>query len=200
VATYGDDSTATGVLWRSGTAQRTADAKAQFSVGGDQCGTDYVLSFELAQFDSVQVDVGNVRHIAISKSPRSGYYWRVLQIDALDTSTILENLEFALIPAGGVPSTNGADPLSVTLVDAHRRLLNAIRIGPGSARGAASDLTSIQSLNGSFTSPIQLNPVIVSPGWCLLAFEVNTAVSANLHHLTLRVLYVEVPIGVGIPF
>jgi len=185
--------------------QPAATAKAptaQISVGGsDQCGADYILNFRLEQFDSVSVDVGNVRHIAVSKSPRSGYYWRVLQLDALDSDTVTQHsLEFALAPATALPSTNGADPLSTTLVDAYKRLGYSIRIGPGSSRGGTSDLTTIASANGSFASPMQLDPVIVSPGWCLVAFEVNTAVSASLHRLSLRVLYVEVPVGVEIPF
>jgi len=119
----------------------------------------------------VSVDVGNVRHVAVSKSPRSGYYWRVLQVDALDTDTAtVHSLEFALAPADGLPSTNGADPLSTALVDAYKRLGRSIRIGPGSSRGGVSDLTTIASANGSFAAPMQLDPVIVSSGWCLVAF------------------------------
>jgi len=189
--------------WNGGTTHSipTADASAKISFGGSDCGADYILNFALTPFDSVVTDVGNVRHIAISKSPRSGYYWRVLQMDALDSDTATQqSLEFALAPADGLPSTNGADPLSTTLVDAYKRLGRAIRIGMGSSHAGVSGLTDIASANSSFASPTQLDPVIVPPGWCLIAFEVNTAVSASVRRLTLRVLYVEVPVGVEIPF
>lgn len=166
--------------------------------GGDSCGAEYVLNFELGQFDSVLVDIGGLRHFAASKSPRSGYYWRVLQLDAVDTDANLQYLEFVLTPSGSLPSTANFPAAQVS--DAFKVMSNSIRIGPGHSASSLSDLTLVASQIGSFASPVQFVPLIVPPGWCIACFEVNGVVSGVAHHLTLRVLYVEIPIGVELPF
>ena len=163
------------------------------------CGSSYLLNVRLAQFDSAATDAAGASfyNVAKSNSPPSGSYWRVLQMDALDTITTQHFFEFVLMPVSQVPLTTDL-PITMQLLALFRKFLGGIRIAAGHSEVNLSELTILRSRDASFAAPMQMKPIIVPPGWCIAAFEVSgTGVP---HRMTLRLWYVEVPIGVPIPF
>ena len=163
------------------------------------CGSTYLLKVQLAQSNSAESDAfgASFYNVAKSKSPPSGFYWRVLQVDAIDTNPNAQALEFVLIPANKVPLTSEL-PISIPVKELFKRFLSSIRICAGHSEANLSDLTLLKSIDGSFAAPIQMDPIIVPPGWCIAAFELTA--SAINHRVTLRLWFVEVPIGTEIPF
>ena len=99
-----------------------------------------------------------------------------------------------------MPTTNALDPLSTVIADAYARLRNSIRLSGGHDVSSLSDTTTIAAQSGGSCGPFDLSPMILLPGFSLIAFEVNAAVSGIAHRLILRVLFVEVPFGTDIPF
>jgi len=165
-----------------------------------ECGSSYLLNVQLRQFDSAATDNagGGFYNVAKSNSPPSGSYWRILQMDAINTMTTQQVMEFVLMPNSQVPLTTDLPIGSTQLLALFRKFLGAIRIAPGHSLVNQNDLTTLSSRDASFAAPIQMKPIIVPPGWCIAAFEVTgTGVP---HRMTLRLWYVEVPIGEPIPF
>ena len=164
-----------------------------------ECGSSYLLNVQLRQFDSAATDAagGGFYNVAKGNSPPSGSYWRILQMDAINTMTTQQAVEFVLMPNSQVPLTTDL-PISMQIIALFRKFLGAIRIAPGHSLVNQNDLTTLSSRDASFAAPIQMKPIIVPPGWCIAAFEVTgTGVP---HRMTLRLWYVEVPIGEPIPF
>ena len=164
-----------------------------------ECGSSYLLNVQLRQFDSAATDNagGGFYNVAKSNSPPSGSYWRILQMDAINTMTTQQAIEFVLMPNNQVPLTTDL-PISMQLIALFRKFLGAIRIAAGHSLVNQVELQTLSSRDASFAAPIQMKPVIVPPGWCIAAFEVTgTGVP---HRMTLRLWYVEVPIGEPIPF
>ena len=164
-----------------------------------ECGSSQLLKVQLAQFDSAGSDAAGASFYNVAKSgtPKAGYYWRVLQMDAVDSIPTQHFLEFVLIPVNKVPLTIEL-PISMQIIELFKRFLGGIRIAAGHSETNLSELTTLRSISGSFTAPLQMKPIIVPPGWCIACFEISG--SAIGHHVTMRLWYVEVPIGGSIPF
>jgi hypothetical protein len=186
------------ILWQNlpvAAPAPVAVAPAPVAAPSDGCGCPpSALDVQLKIFD----DGGggpNLRHICLSDTPKPGVYWRVLQVDAMDTDTNAQSLTFFLTPPGFSDTTLTFNTVSP---DFFLSLRNTIRLGAGHDIPNTSDLTNVSSQGSSPASMLGMNPVIVPPGWKIGVAETNSILSGTAHHLILRVLFVEVAIGVPI--
>jgi hypothetical protein len=151
---------------------------------GGSCPTIYDVKLKTWS-DAV---AASVRHVVLSDAPTSGYYWRVLQIDAMDSDANAQALGFFLTPPG-FQYNSGNLPVGSNAFWA--AFANTIGLKAGEEKQSGSDLTTLSTTAGSIASPAYMAPIFVPPGWQIGVYELNAPVSAQAHNLTLRVLYVE---------
>jgi hypothetical protein len=139
------------------------------------------------------VVAANVRHFAVSDTPRAGYYWAILNLDAIDTDNNGQNLSFFLL----APSFSVPGPLANgTAFQIQNLLSGCVSIAPGD--------THVASLNATLSfqaaaSPTGYQKIVVPSGWRVAAVETNGVLSAIVHNLILRATYLELPNSAEVP-
>jgi len=170
------------------------DAPANLQPGNGKCPTIYDLKLKV--FTSGPPVVG--RSLALSDTPPQGVYWRVLQIDAVDTDvSAVRPIGFFLSPPG-LPLAAGS--ISTTLGNDFPSLVNTISLGVGQGDSNLSDTQTIAAGQGGWASPTSMLPIFVPSGWQLGAIDLISAVNANPVQIFLRVLYVEISNDVPLGF
>jgi hypothetical protein len=139
------------------------------------------------------VPAANIRHFAVSDTPRAGYYWAILNLDAIDTDNNGQNLSFFLL----APSFSVPGPLANgTAFQIQNLLSGCVSIAPGD--------THVASLNATLSfqaaaSPTGYQKIVVPSGWRVAAVETNGVLSAIVHNLILRATYLELPNSAEVP-
>lgn len=138
----------------------------------------------------------SIRHFVVSDSPRLGYYWAVLFLDALDTDTNAQALNFFLFtPNFAIPSSNG---LHTDIYWQFEDISSGvIQISPGES-GSAASLTGQSSQRWS-VAPTGGNKIVVPSGWRVGAIEGNGTVSGVVHNLIMRIAFLELANGEQVP-
>jgi hypothetical protein len=120
-------------------------------------------------------------------------YWRVLQVDAVDTQPAAQTpISFFLTP----PGLQLKDPLDSQYTNFINFLVGTISLGMGQQVQNLSNTQTVAAGQGGSAAPNGMSPVFVPPGWQLGAFESESSLNADAIQLFLRVLYVEIPVGV----
>ena len=140
-----------------------------------------------------------MRHIVQSDTPRAGFYWAVPFYDALDTDSNGQSIAFFLLPPSFAVTPYSATQL-LDPVDANWQQINmetnAVLIMAGkSDNGTTTTIISQRSA----VSPVSPSLIVVPSGWSMAAIETNGVVSGTLHHLTMRIGYLELANGEQIP-
>jgi hypothetical protein len=162
------------------------EAPANFQPGNGKCPTIYDLKLRVFASGNAPTIA---RQIALSDSPPAGMYWRVLQLDAVDTNiSAAIPIGFFLTPPGLQLKT----PLDSQVPNFLPFLQNVISLGAGQQFQNIANTQTIASQGGGSTAPVSMNPIYVPSGWQLGAYELETNLNANAVQLFLRVLYVEV--------
>jgi hypothetical protein len=155
-----------------------------------------IYDLRLRVFSSGNPQAG--RSLALSDTPAASKYWRVLQIDAIDSDiSAVRPIGFFLTPPG---LQLAAGPVNTNLPNVLPFLVNTISLGVGQGDSNASDTQTIAAGQGGWAAPTSMLPIFVPSGWQLGAVDLISAVNANPVQLLLRVLYVELSTDVPLSF
>jgi len=161
------------------------DAPVNFQPGSGKCPTIYDLKLKV--FTSGPPTIG--RQIVLSDTPPAGMYWRVLQVDAVDTNASAQfPIAFFLTPPGFPLKM----PLDSQVPNFIPFMLNTISLGIGQQDQNLATTTAIAAGQGGSAADTAMNPIFVPAGWQLGAVEMESSLNANADQLFLRVLYVEI--------
>lgn len=159
-----------------------------------QCPSIYDL--RLRVFSSGNPQAG--RSLALSDTPAASKYWRVLQVDAIDSDiSAVRPIGFFLSPPGLQIS---AGPVNTNLPNVLPFLVNTISLGVGQGDNNVSNTQTIAAGQGGWAAPTSMLPIFVPSGWVLGAVDLISAVNANPVNILLRVLYVELSVDVPLSF
>jgi hypothetical protein len=159
-----------------------------------QCPSIYDL--RLGVFSSGNPQAG--RSLALSDTPAASKYWRVLQLDAIDTDiSAVRPIGFFLSPPG---LQLAAGPINTNLPNVFPLLVNTISLGVGQGDSNVSNTQTIAAGQGGWAAPTTMLPIFVPSGWRLGAVDLISAVNANPVNILLRVLYVELSTDVPLSF
>ena len=163
------------------------------SQGNGKCPTIYDLKLKV--FQSGPPTIG--RQIVLSDTPPAGMYWRVLQVDAVDTNGSAQfPIAFFLTPPGFPLKM----PLDSNVPNFISYLQNTISLGIGQQTQNLATTTAIVAGQGGSAASTAMLPIFVPSGWQLGAFEIESSINANAEQLFLRVLYVEISNDVPLDF
>lgn len=155
-----------------------------------QCPADLIPAIQYKSWRGVQVTGRNAWVVA--DTVRAGYFWWVMFAAALYTETSTRHLSLHLIPPGFGPTQtqNADDPFFVVALNKPPTAASLRVTSPGFLVGDTQSSSNSQvNLNPS-------GPVIVPPGWSLMAWEEEiTTGSLTLHAVELRLAFLELPIG-----
>ncbi|HET7107795.1 MAG TPA: hypothetical protein VFI38_13375 [Candidatus Acidoferrum sp.] len=155
-----------------------------------QCPADLIPFIQYKTWKGVPVTSRNAW--VLSDTVRAGYFWWVMFAAALYTEASTRHLALHLIPPGFGPTQTGNADDSFFVVAANKPPT------AGSLRVTSPGFL-VSDTQSSASSQVNLNPsgpVIVPPGWTLMAWEEEiTTGSPTLHAVELRAAFLELPIG-----
>lgn len=155
-----------------------------------------IYDLRLRVFPSGPPAVG--RSLALSDTPAASKYWRVLQIDAIDSDiSAVRPIGFFLSPPG---LQIAAGSVNTNLPNVLPFLTNTISLGVGQGDNNISDTQTVAAGQGGWASPTSMMPIFVPSGWQIGAVDLISAVNANPVNILLRVLYVELSVDVPLSF